>query len=546
MEDDLGSWLRQQGLERYESAFRKAAIDMQVLAELSEADLEKLGVLLGHRKRLMRSIATLSIREFEDLAKSNGQVNLRNEDLTRIRGLSADHLAGQDLTGARLPERLARFEGIVHSSQMAERARSVFIAVLAACLVLLIVVWNTTDVDLLTVRTESPLPFIDTKVNIYWFYYLAPFVLLLVHAYMLMYTQRLWEEIVSLPARLPNGRTILREVHPWLPTGLLRGRAPGLKDDRPPLWHIENTIAALLIWFLVPIVLIGFWLRSLAIREPRLTLVLAVTAVIGVVCGLVFWRLAEETLRGEHRHPFDRAPGGVRVGLLWLVRTKCLWRASKCAVLAYFTMLSLAAVTIVAGSAYTLSSPPSAWCEALGSSPETERSVWCWLLTANLEGAEVSVGRSAWGDEALREAGPVASVVRGADLAGAKLWHANARDAFLVAARLRDAQLDRAILSGANLQGADLASASLGGADLRRATLRGANLDGADLRDADLQGADLEGALSLQTADLEGASFCRTRMPDGDISNTHCESDDGSVARANDLRSRAFQAYGER
>src|SRR5271166_3785845 len=53
---DIGIWLRGLGLERYEPAFRDNAIDAEVLPELNEADLEKLGVLLGHRKRLLRAI----------------------------------------------------------------------------------------------------------------------------------------------------------------------------------------------------------------------------------------------------------------------------------------------------------------------------------------------------------------------------------------------------------------------------------------------------------------------------------------------------------
>jgi SAM domain (Sterile alpha motif) len=44
---DIGAWLRELGLERYEQAFRTNDID--VLPELSEAHLERLGLSLGHR-----------------------------------------------------------------------------------------------------------------------------------------------------------------------------------------------------------------------------------------------------------------------------------------------------------------------------------------------------------------------------------------------------------------------------------------------------------------------------------------------------------------
>jgi class 3 adenylate cyclase len=55
----VGAWLRSVGLERYEMAFRENAIDTDVLRELTDEDLEKLGVLLGDRRRLLRAIAEL-------------------------------------------------------------------------------------------------------------------------------------------------------------------------------------------------------------------------------------------------------------------------------------------------------------------------------------------------------------------------------------------------------------------------------------------------------------------------------------------------------
>src|SRR5271166_2013910 len=56
---DLGDWLRSLGLGQYETAFRENGIDADVLPDLTDADLEKLGVLLGHRKRLLKAIGNL-------------------------------------------------------------------------------------------------------------------------------------------------------------------------------------------------------------------------------------------------------------------------------------------------------------------------------------------------------------------------------------------------------------------------------------------------------------------------------------------------------
>ena len=56
---DIGGWLRSLGLERHEAALRENAIDADILCDVTDHDLEKLGILLGDRRRLLRAIATL-------------------------------------------------------------------------------------------------------------------------------------------------------------------------------------------------------------------------------------------------------------------------------------------------------------------------------------------------------------------------------------------------------------------------------------------------------------------------------------------------------
>ena len=60
---DVGDWLRDLGLEQYGQLFRANEISAEVLPELTEIDLEKLGVPLGHRKRLIKAIAGLGAAE---------------------------------------------------------------------------------------------------------------------------------------------------------------------------------------------------------------------------------------------------------------------------------------------------------------------------------------------------------------------------------------------------------------------------------------------------------------------------------------------------
>lgn len=158
---------------------------------------------------------------------------------------------------------------------------------------------------------------------------------------------------------------------------------------------------------------------------------------------------------------------------------------------------------------------------------QAERQSLLLLLgrSPNLAGLDLS-------EEDLEGAYLNEKVLRGANLAKAKMEEASLQDAILVAANLAAAQLDRAHLDRADLRYADLAGASLTGAtlngvrldaatlsprrdgdnvvraDLSRADLTNAwvraNLSGAVLKDAILVGARLAPA-NLEGADLTGA-----------------------------------------
>jgi len=59
---DIAAWLRGQGLERYEAAFRENEIDWAVLPELTADDLKDIGVTaVGHRRKLLAAIAALRV-----------------------------------------------------------------------------------------------------------------------------------------------------------------------------------------------------------------------------------------------------------------------------------------------------------------------------------------------------------------------------------------------------------------------------------------------------------------------------------------------------
>jgi hypothetical protein len=100
---DVGAWLRGLGLGQYEGTFRENEVEADVLSELTEADLEKLGLPLGPRKRILKAIASLSNAD----EASNTASPLRHapaEHRAERRQLTVMfcHLAGSTALSARL------------------------------------------------------------------------------------------------------------------------------------------------------------------------------------------------------------------------------------------------------------------------------------------------------------------------------------------------------------------------------------------------------------------------------------------------------------
>src|SRR5437762_11958464 len=55
----IADWLEKLGLGQYALRFAENGIDLSVLPELTKQDFDRLGVLLGHRRKMLRAIAEL-------------------------------------------------------------------------------------------------------------------------------------------------------------------------------------------------------------------------------------------------------------------------------------------------------------------------------------------------------------------------------------------------------------------------------------------------------------------------------------------------------
>src|SRR5262249_40004731 len=55
----VADWLKKLGMSEYAERFAEHRIDFSVLEDLTDQDLEKLGVLLGDRRKILRAIREL-------------------------------------------------------------------------------------------------------------------------------------------------------------------------------------------------------------------------------------------------------------------------------------------------------------------------------------------------------------------------------------------------------------------------------------------------------------------------------------------------------
>src|SRR5262245_27918972 len=81
----IANWLKSLGLGEYAQRFAKNRIDASVLRDLTDQDLEKIGIPLGHRKKMLRAIAELGdavLATPQALTGPNRQVTAERRRLT--------------------------------------------------------------------------------------------------------------------------------------------------------------------------------------------------------------------------------------------------------------------------------------------------------------------------------------------------------------------------------------------------------------------------------------------------------------------------------
>lgn len=482
-------WVESDGHEGTRADLRRTDLTR---ADLNGVNLKKanlFGAVLDDARLIKAALDSADLEQATlrraELAHATFQhANLINADLSDAKGLTTGQLAGAIVTRAALPPEIADFSGLRQVEEISKVARNVFLAVIGGCVYSWLTLATTADADLLNNAASTPLPIIQTQVPIAGFYLAAPVILLALYLYLHLHLQTMWEGLAELPAILQDGRTLERHAYPWLLTGLVSVFMPTLHDRRPSFWVLRAILSIVLAWLLVPLTIAAFWLRYLPRHDPLGDLVLVGLVLIATWVGTAYFWHARAQLSGK---PGRRVTRRLVYGLE-----------------------TAPAVVMVGVSLAAVHGDARFWLAG-------------YRTFADLREAELSARSEAWFRARDR------SLVRGADLRGSNLRHAEAPRVFAVNADFRGADLTGAEFPNAELAGANFEDARLDGVSFADANLSGARLPdfafgpdqltGARLDDAVLEGASFSPGSRLFGQRLNGSNLTRARLEEAFLAN---------------------------
>ncbi len=111
----IAEWLASIGLSEYAERFVENAIDLSVLGDLTEQDLKDLGVLLGHRRKMLRAISELRGQAPQAAQTATAHAPRNGAERRQLTVMFCD-LVGSSALSARLdPEDLRAVIGAYHA-----------------------------------------------------------------------------------------------------------------------------------------------------------------------------------------------------------------------------------------------------------------------------------------------------------------------------------------------------------------------------------------------------------------------------------------------
>jgi uncharacterized protein YjbI with pentapeptide repeats len=480
---------------------------------------------------------------------------------------------------------------IARINELSNVARTSWFGMLAFLGFVGVTLLGVQDADFFVPSRETVLPIVGVRIPTASFFWFAPALAAALYIHLHVHLQKLWDAIADAPSRV-DGLALGDHLTSWLGNDLALAYKGGGALQPRPMARLVHVVSQILVWIAGPLVLAGFWGRSLPAHHTLLSLTIAVSLLVTLCSGVASWRHCVSRLRWPWSDPHEgrwialtAAVGAAVLGAVtWITTERGLAldrttplvgrllgeRSLNTLVRADFTDVALVPLPPAWAQPETARLAfRRAWCsqelvpaEVCDRLPVADRPTpprvlerraeWCAENIPEVDCAAYFAAldhrfRLAWAEERAHARANLGRL----DLAGRDLRGVTGGHSSLVGATLAGARLDGADLRGARLEGADLTQVQgegivLRAAQLQDAVLTEARLSGADLREARLEGAllagtRLEGA-DLGEARLEGAYLLAARLAGADLATARLESTNLTVSelQGTDLRTARF------
>jgi uncharacterized protein YjbI with pentapeptide repeats len=432
---------------------------------------------------------------------------------------------GELMVGSALPAIAAKADDLEEIKKAVEDAASVsgglWLSYLFVLSYIAIAAGAVTHEDLLLIRPVK-LPFLNVELPLKAFFALAPFVVLIIHAYALMH-------FIMLGKKASRFHNELRRQFPDQQTNTQKSGAAVYGTQK----EIRDKLRRLLPSNIFVQILAGPPELRTGIFGAMLKLIAVTTLVVFPILLLLLLEIQFLPFHDVTITWAQRAALFLDIGLLWLLRppilvdlgaesfgrTRVLARVLRRFGLGLAGVMSIVALWF----SIVVSTIPGEWQDTALAALDRPR--WQISLREYDENDDEVTKTKLVSTHELLFAGEVDYTTRRRKslfsntlvLPGFNLYEAlKIDDPKKLAWKehlfdLRARHLEKAVLTVADLTNADLTGAQLQGASLSRAHLQGATLDGAQLRGASLSDAQLQGA-SLVWAHLQGASLVLAQL----------------------------------
>jgi Pentapeptide repeats (8 copies) len=144
-------------------------------ADLSQTDIQHIDFARSDLRGARFDSASLHYTNFDGadlrgasflgadlLGTKFGDANLQDTNFEGAQNCLYHQFAGAKLSRAKLPENIATFSFLDHVDETSKNARSIFLAMVIACIYSWLTITTKSDAALLSNRVSSPLPIIQT------------------------------------------------------------------------------------------------------------------------------------------------------------------------------------------------------------------------------------------------------------------------------------------------------------------------------------------------------------------------------------------------